>query len=243
MSIFWKRRNWARAAGVAAAIVLMGPTAERPACAQGGVVFCANCGSEYTQWLNYLQLVGQLEKQAGLLRYAIKNTAALSSFTRNDSIADIRAFTDILKQGQALSFASANIDAQFALKFKDYNGYAALKLDGQTMAAKYQQWSADANAATKTTLKAAGAQSQQMEGAEEAPDPGAGGEGADDGGRARGAADSPRARRRNGAPAAEAAPARAAQHGSRGQARTDRGRPARRRTGGVAKVHESAGAT
>jgi P-type conjugative transfer protein TrbJ len=161
MRIFSTRRELA-----ACAVAMIALT--QPANAQGGAIYCVNCSSEYTQWLNYLKLVDQLEKQAGLLQYAARNTAALSNFTANASVADIRAVTAILRQGQALSYASANVDAQFALKFKDYNGYAALKLDGQTMAAKYQQWSADANAATRTALKAAGAQSQQMEGAEEA---------------------------------------------------------------------------
>jgi len=117
---------------------------------------------------NFLELVDQLEQQQALVKYAVRNTTGMRNFIGNNSIADIRAITDILRQGQALSYASANIDAQFSLKFKDYNGYVALKLNNQTMAAKYQQWSADANAATRTALKAANAQSQQMEGAEEA---------------------------------------------------------------------------
>jgi P-type conjugative transfer protein TrbJ len=125
-------------------------------------------GAIYTLWLVHLNTLSQLEKQAALLQNALKNTTALPNFKSGNGLADIRAVTAILAQAKSLSYASSNLDAQFAQKFKDYNGYAASRLDNQTMAAKYQQWSADANSSAQTGLKAAGLQARQMEGDEEA---------------------------------------------------------------------------
>jgi P-type conjugative transfer protein TrbJ len=151
------------AGAVTAAAVISGP---RPACAQA--VYCTNCGQEYTQWLNYLKSISQLEKQAALLQNAIKNTTPLQNQRWGAGLADIRAVTALLAQAKSLSYASAGLDTQFAQKFKDYNGYAASKLDNQTMAAKYQQWSEDANSSVKTSLQAASLQNRQIEGDEEA---------------------------------------------------------------------------
>jgi P-type conjugative transfer protein TrbJ len=165
MSIFCKRLELAAvAAAIGAAAAVPGPAAAQVG---GGVVYCTNCGEEYTQWLNHLQLASQLEKQAAQLEIAIRNAAALSNFTTGAGFSDLRAVTAILKQAKALSYASSGLDAKFSKKFKDYSAYAASKLDVSTMAAKYQQWSEDASSAARTTLKAAGLQATQIEGAEE----------------------------------------------------------------------------
>ena len=48
-----------------------------------------------------------------------------------------------------------------------YDSYVSAKSNGQTMAAKYKQWSEDTNASTRAALKAAGLQSSQIEGSEQ----------------------------------------------------------------------------
>ena len=129
------------AALAVAGVAMMGlAVSPRVACAQVPTM-CVNCGEEITQWMNYLQLVAQLEKQASTLQLTIKNTTQLPNFqlgtgtgaSAGAGLSDIRALIAILAQAKSLSYSSSNLDAQFSQKFKDYNGYAnsGAKLDDQ----------------------------------------------------------------------------------------------------------------
>lgn len=139
------------------------------------VVTCTNCGTEWTQLANNLQLIDQLAKQVQLVEEAIKrhqnmvlNTTGLEEQSFGAPLAELRKVTELLATAKSLSFASGDLDAQFAAKYRDYQGYAAEQLDEAGLAAKYQQWSEDTNAAVLGTLKAAQLQSGQMEGDEQA---------------------------------------------------------------------------
>jgi P-type conjugative transfer protein TrbJ len=141
--------------------------------AAGLVVTCVNCGTEFTQLANNLQLVDQLARQIELVQQAIKrhetmllNTASLDDQNFGDALADIRQVTALLAEAKSLSITSADLDDQFADKFKNYNGYVKDRLDADDLSAKYQQWSEDTNSSVLTTLKAARAHSEQIEGNE-----------------------------------------------------------------------------
>ena len=167
-ALTWGIAVLASLAAVALAVTLL----LRPASAQ--TVFCANCGSEFTQLANYFQLAGQLVKQAGILQQSInqyqnmvRNSAPLTQQQWGSAMNDIRAVNSILSQAQSLTYLLGGLDAAFAKKFNDYNGYVNSSIGSQTFAAKYQQWSADTNSSVLTTLKAAGSQSSQITGAED----------------------------------------------------------------------------
>jgi P-type conjugative transfer protein TrbJ len=143
-----------------------------PAVAQ--TVVCVNCGSEFTQLLNYATLLEQYLKQAAILQQTIaqyKNMVANSQTLTNQqwssTLADLKAVTAIFSSAKSVSYASANLDQQFSARYGTYDSYVSAKSNGQTMAAKYKQWSEDTNASTKAALKAAGLQSSQIEGGEQ----------------------------------------------------------------------------
>jgi type IV secretion system protein TrbJ len=141
--------------------------APRPGRAQGAV-YCVNCSEQITQWLNYLKTAEQLIKQTEMLKLSIQNTRPLAGFPAGTGATGLRELNAILAQAKSLTYAAGAIDPQFAQKFKDYNGYAsAPRIDDQFMAGKRQQWSADANDATRTTLNATAKQNAQIEGPEE----------------------------------------------------------------------------
>lgn len=149
------------------------PVASPPASAQS--VFCVNCGTEFTQLANNLQLADQLARQIELVQEAIKrnenlilNTTGLENQNFGNTLGELRQITSLLGQAKSLSFTSANLDGQFAEKYKDYNTYLSENLDAEALAQKYQQWSEDTNSSVLTTLKAANLQSQQIEGDEAA---------------------------------------------------------------------------
>jgi P-type conjugative transfer protein TrbJ len=158
---------------VTCCLCLSVPVASPPATAQ--VVTCANCGTEFTQLANNLQLADQLARQVELVQQAIRrhetmllNTTGLGKQLFGDPLAELGQVTALLDQARSLSVTSVGLDGQFAEKYKDYEAYLADKLDTQALGAKYQQWSEDTNSSVLTTLKAANLQVRQIEGDEAA---------------------------------------------------------------------------
>lgn len=138
------------------------------------VVTCSNCGTEFTQLANNLQLADQLARQVQLVQQSIKqnenlllNTTGLDRFRFGNTLNDLRQVTSLLGQAKSLSYTSAGLDGQFSRKYKDYNAYVSEKLNAQALEQKYQQWSEDSNSSVLSTLKAANLQNSQMEGDEE----------------------------------------------------------------------------
>src|SRR5271165_4050952 len=118
--------------------------------ASAQAVYCTNCSSELTQLQNYLQLVSTLAKQAALLEQAItqtslmaQNTAPLSKPQYGSGQADLQALQNLVAQANALSYASANLDATVNARFQTYQTYTSSPLNSTGFAAKYQQWSQD----------------------------------------------------------------------------------------------------
>jgi type IV secretion system protein TrbJ len=137
-------------------------------------VFCTNCGTEWTQLANNLQLIEQLRRQVALVEEAIKqyqnmllNSKGLASQFWGNALGDIKRLTSLLAQAKSLSYAAGNLDGQFAKKYSDFQTYASREMDTGGFAAKYQQWSEDTNSSVLTTLKAAGLQAEQIEGSED----------------------------------------------------------------------------
>ena len=139
------------------------------------VVTCTNCGTEFTQLANNLQLADQLAKQVELVQQSIRqsenlllNTKGLGQFEFGNALAELRQVTTLLGQAKSLSFTSAQLDGQFVQKYKDYNAYVQGLTGIDALDQKYQQWSEDTNSSVLTTLKAAKLHSGQIEGGEDA---------------------------------------------------------------------------
>ena len=142
--------------------------------AEALVVTCTNCGTEWTQLANNLQLADQLARQVELVQQSIRqyenlalNTKGLDRFQFGGALAELKRVSAILGQAKALSFTSADLEGKFAEKYKDYSAYLRQQMDTEGLSQKYQQWSEDTNSSVLTTLKAANLQASQIEGDEE----------------------------------------------------------------------------
>jgi P-type conjugative transfer protein TrbJ len=146
-----------------------------PPRAHGLVVTCTNCGTEFTQLANNLQLADQLARQIELVQQSIRqsenlllNTAGLDRFQFGNALSELKQVSGVLAQAKALSFASSGLEAKFAEKYQDYGSYLRQQIDVEALGQKYQQWSEDTNSSVLTALKAAGLHTSQIEGSEDA---------------------------------------------------------------------------
>ncbi|MDD2782105.1 P-type conjugative transfer protein TrbJ [Sulfuricurvum sp.] len=105
--------------------------------------------TEATQWLNYVELAAQYAKQVQQYeaqlqsltnhiqqtQMQIKNITQLPATAWSKFENDVLNLKNIVQQGQAVTFAAANLDTQFASMFKGYSNYeaaAAGSLDART---------------------------------------------------------------------------------------------------------------
>ena len=154
--------------------LLLGMSISLPG-AHAVVVTCTNCGTEFTQLANNLQLADQLARQVELVQQSIRqsenlllNTKGLGQFQFGNALRELRQVSTLLGQAKSLSFTSAQLDGQFAQRYKDYNAYFQGLTGIEALDQKYQQWSEDTNSSVLTTLKAAKLHSSQIEGSEDA---------------------------------------------------------------------------
>jgi P-type conjugative transfer protein TrbJ len=141
-------------------VAFVATTAMSPPPVEAGVpgVFA----TEWTQLLNYAELVGQLQKQVLMVENQLSMIANMekNGLTINNQLfgvvaADITNLNQIVKTGQALSYTMGNLDGSFRLRFP---GYAPATNYGQA----YQTWSQTSLDSTLGALKAAGLQNAQF---------------------------------------------------------------------------------
>jgi type IV secretion system protein TrbJ len=151
----------ARSATTFALVAVMATEAANPASAYAGVpgVFA----TEYTQLLNYAELVGQLEKQVMMVENQLTQIADMTKqgVTITDQLfgtvaSDITNLRQIVNTGEALSYTMSNLDGSFRARFP---GYSSTTNYGQS----YQIWSQTSLASTLGALKAAGLQNSQFD--------------------------------------------------------------------------------
>jgi type IV secretion system protein TrbJ len=118
--------------------------------------------TEYTQLLNYAELVGQLEKQVSMVENQLTQIANMTKqgTTITNQLfgtigSDISNLRQIVNTGQALSYTMSNMDGAFRLRFP---GYVPSTNYGQS----YQQWSQTSLDSTLGALNAAGLQNSQF---------------------------------------------------------------------------------
>ena len=119
--------------------------------------------TEYTQILNYVELVGQLEQQVLMVENQLNQLADMAKhgITITDQLfgtvtSDITNLRQIVNTGQALSYTLSNMDGTFRLRFP---GYSPSTNYGQS----YQTWSQTSLDSTLGALKAAGLQNSQFD--------------------------------------------------------------------------------
>ena len=156
-----KSRWLAKGTSAVAMIAVMGTATICPPPADAGVpgVFA----TEYTQLLNYAELVGQLEKQVVMVENQLTQIADMTKhgLTITDQLfgtvgSDIANLRQIVNTGQALSYTMSNMDGAFKVRFP---GYSSTTNYGQS----YQQWSQTSLDSTLGALKAAGLQNSQFD--------------------------------------------------------------------------------
>ena len=149
----------AKGTSAVAMVALMATAAINPPVAHAGVpgVFA----TEYTQLLNYAELVGALEKQVEQVENQLTQIADMTKhgITITDQLfgtvgSDIANLSKIVNTGQALSYTMSNLDGAFRVRFP---GYATNTNYGQS----YQSWSQTSLDSTRGALNAAGLQNSQ----------------------------------------------------------------------------------
>src|SRR5580704_14079540 len=110
-----KSRWLAKSTSAAAMIAVMATATICPAPAHAGVpgIFA----TEYTQLLNYAELVGQLEKQAMMVENQLtqianmtKNGITITNQLFGTVASDITNLRQIVNTGEALSYTMSNLD-------------------------------------------------------------------------------------------------------------------------------------
>ena len=149
----------AKGTSAVAMVALMAIVTINPPVAHAGVpgVFA----TEYTQLLNYVELVGALEKQVEQVENQLTQIADMTKhgITITDQLfgtvgSDIANLSKIVNTGQALSYTMSNLDGAFRVRFP---GYATNTNYGQS----YQSWSQTSLDSTRGALNAAGLQNSQ----------------------------------------------------------------------------------
>jgi P-type conjugative transfer protein TrbJ len=151
----------AKSATAIVLVALMATETVNPVPAYAGVpgVFA----TEFTQLLNYIELVGQLEQQVSMVENQltqianqIKQGLTIPNQIFGTAAADITNLRQIVNTGESLSYTMGNLDGAFRLRFP---GYSSSINYGQS----YQTWSQTSLDSTRGALNAAGLQNTQFD--------------------------------------------------------------------------------
>ncbi|WP_168409157.1 P-type conjugative transfer protein TrbJ [Erwinia amylovora] len=131
---------------------------------------CANCGTEWTQLLNNVQLVqetetslNQLQTQLNSYQNLVNNTKNIPEQVWGNAFSDISKVSSLIQQSKALAAQATNLDSEFSSRYGSYENYLNGSLSGDTWTSKYSQWSNETNDNLKYALKGAGLQLDQMD--------------------------------------------------------------------------------
>ena len=156
-----KSRLLAKGTSAVVMIAVMGTATIFPPPAHAGVP--GLFATEYTQLLNYAELVGQLEKQVLMVENQLTQISDMTKhgLTITDQLfgtvgSDIANLRQIVNTGQALSYTMSNLDGAFRARFP---GYSSTTNYGQA----YEAWSQTSLDSTLGALDAAGLQNSQFD--------------------------------------------------------------------------------
>jgi P-type conjugative transfer protein TrbJ len=136
---------------------------QMPAPAQAQLPFGIGA-SEATQWLNHGELVNQYLRQGEQLAEALKQTADMIKNSQllpaqafGPIMSDINQLSQVVQGGRALAYSLANLDATYRDRFR---GYA---YNAKAYYTDYRDWSQTSLDTTRSTMRAAGLQSEQLQ--------------------------------------------------------------------------------
>lgn len=150
--------------------------------ALAGTVAGTGGSTEITQLLNNGQLVqqthemyeqtttlsNQLRKQADMLGDMQRNGKVLSMHEWGRTTEDLKRLASIARQGEAIAYSSANMDAIFREKYKGYGEYVNKKTGtSQSYSDQYAKWSETNRDSILGAMKAANLQFEQFSSEEE----------------------------------------------------------------------------
>ena len=96
------------------------------------------------------------------VRDQLQNSRGVSQQLWGSAMADLRRVNAVVSGTRSLTYVAGDLDRQFARRYGTYGAYAGRPLDGAAAAAKYQQWSEEANDNVLVALKGASAQAAQL---------------------------------------------------------------------------------
>lgn len=109
------------------------------------------------------KLSDQLQRQSDMLNDMKTQGKKLSSHDWGKTESDLQKLATIVREGQALAYSSANVDALYREKYKGYSKYAQDKNGtSQTYSDQYSDWSKSNMDSIVGAMKAAGLQHDQF---------------------------------------------------------------------------------
>ncbi len=116
------------------------------------------------QWKEVYQQVTQLEHEVQMITNQLINLEKLAEdpLSAIPLTNTLEQLDNAIKQGQVLSYASANIDEKYAELFPGYETYISEALTNDVMQQKYQDWSQGNMMSIKDALKEANLQNETM---------------------------------------------------------------------------------
>ncbi len=133
--------------------------------------------TEVTQILNNIQLVeqgnemvsqtrklaNQLEKQAAMVNDMKIQGKALSNQEWSHTSSQLQQLANISRQGEAIAYSSANMDALYHQKYKGYSAYSQTNGGSSvTYSDRYSEWSNTNRDSTINAMKSANLQQSQF---------------------------------------------------------------------------------
>lgn len=149
---------------VAVAVLTPGPLARAGVAPNvpGGfateVTQLANLAEAAAQVVVLGQQLANMVDQLDIARRNIMRTRPVWS----DTAREIARFRGLVNQGRNLAYTAADLDAEFRRRYLGYDHYQRNRLENDTLAAKYDQWSRESNDSARAALRVAGLHSEQF---------------------------------------------------------------------------------
>ncbi len=110
-------------------------------------------GINIAEWTEVAQQLEQLAHEAEMIEHQLTNLQHLG-YHPQDFVNSLQDLSDVVEQGQVLSYASQNINALHSQMFPGYNTYRYQNLTPSLMQQRYQTWSQQNRDNVTTALQA-----------------------------------------------------------------------------------------
>lgn len=114
------------------------------------------------------QLRNQLQRQSSMLSDMTKQGKTLSQYEWGEAAQDLQKLSAVVREGEALAYSSANLDALYRQKYKGYAAYSRESAGtSDTYSDRYSEWSKTNMDSIVGAMKAAQLQGSQFSDEEE----------------------------------------------------------------------------